>query len=492
MYSPLPIFPAPREALDAPGRFEFSSRLEARVPAGELSALTREVLGEMFFMHCQTACTLSFREDAALPAHTAVFGAPLPETERPEGEEGYLVRVTPEGVRLTSGSARGLLYAFYTFMQCVFYTCLREGEERFYCECGCVRDHPAIGRRAIHLCLFPKYLPLVKKALRLSAYLKMNCVIFEFWGTYPFKALPELHWADHSIDPEDTRRLIAEARALGMQVIPMYNHWGHAPMSRGRVGKHVVLDQNPRHALLYEPDGWTWCLSNPDTHRLLRSVREELIELCGEGEYFHLGCDEASPFGSCPQCRRLDFLKFIPDYLNSLAKELEAQGRRAIVWADQYLENGAWPAPTYGTSTKDYPTSRMLDSLDRRIILADWQYRMDRPELPSSEYFMREGFDVWPAAFDDAPNNFEVVAQAADRIGAYGYLATTWNHLPALLQRMPDLCGSAWCGQAYRRHPEQGILAYTLLRRLLPRAEGYCEAGYLPEEVDERGYRVIL
>ena len=88
MYSPLPIFPAPREALDAPGRFEFSSRLEARVPAGELSALTRELLGEMFFMHCQTACTLSFREDAALPAHTAVFGAPLPETERPGGGRG--------------------------------------------------------------------------------------------------------------------------------------------------------------------------------------------------------------------------------------------------------------------------------------------------------------------------------------------------------------------------------------------------------------------
>lgn len=492
MYSPLPIFPAPREMIDGEGRFEFGSRLEARVPEGELSPRTRELLSEIFHMHCQTACTLSFREVPGQAAHTALLGAPSLEGDLPEAEEAYSVQVTPLGVRLCSGSQRGLLYAFYTWMQCIFYTCLREGEERFYCESGLIRDCPALSRRGIHLCLFPRYYPLVKKALRLAAYLKMNYVILEFWGTYPFKALDSLHWKDASLSREQVQELIDTARALGMELIPMYNHWGHAPMSRGRVGKHVTLDQNPRHALLYEPDGWTWCLSNPDTHRLLRAVREELMELCGPGKYFHLGCDEASPFGSCPACRKLDFMQYIPGYLNGLAEELEREGRRAIVWADQYLESGAWPEPIYGTSTREYPTHGMLDSLDRRIILADWQYRMDRPELPSSEYFIRKGFDVWPAAFDDAPSNFEMIARAADRIGAYGYLATTWNHLPSLLQRMPEICASAWCGQRYTRHPEQGILAYTLLRRVMPLAGGYEEAGYLPAEADARGYRVIM
>ncbi len=176
---------------------------------------------------------------------------------------------------------------------------------------------------------------------------------FRVCSSYPFKALPELHWADNSFTEQEIRSLLQLARDLGMEIIPMYNHWGHAPMSRGRVGKHTLLDQNPRRALLLEPDGWTWCLSNPDTHKLLRDIREELMELSGPGSYFHLGCDEASPFGSCPKCRKLDFIGYIPEYIRGIADELERCGRRAIVWGDQYLERSAWPAPSQGTSTPE-------------------------------------------------------------------------------------------------------------------------------------------
>ena len=73
----------------------------------------------------------------------------------------------------------------------------------------------------------------------------------------------------------------------------MFNHLGHASASRSSYGRHVVLDQNPRLATLFEPDGWTWCLSNPETLELLRAIRSELIELFGEGGFFHIGCDEA-------------------------------------------------------------------------------------------------------------------------------------------------------------------------------------------------------
>ena len=33
----------------------------------------------------------------------------------------------------------------------------------------------------------------------------------------------------------------------------MKNHLGHAPQSRGGMGRHTVLDQNPRLADLFEP-----------------------------------------------------------------------------------------------------------------------------------------------------------------------------------------------------------------------------------------------
>ena len=88
-----------------------------------------------------------------------------------------------------------------------------------------------------------------------------------------------------------------------MEPVPMINHFGHAPQSRSCMGRHTILNAEPRLSLLFEPDGWTWCLSNPDTYRLLADMRAELCGLFGDGKYFHLGFDEAYSFATCPKCR---------------------------------------------------------------------------------------------------------------------------------------------------------------------------------------------
>ena len=110
---------------------------------------------------------------------------------------------------------------------------------------------------------------------------------------YQYDALPEMAWRGRSYSKQQIRPLIELANSFGVEVIPMTNHLGHASQSRGWAGKHTVLDQNPRLSTLFEPDGWTWCLSNPDTYGLLGDMRAELIEFCGPGKYFHLGFDEA-------------------------------------------------------------------------------------------------------------------------------------------------------------------------------------------------------
>ena len=56
----------------------------------------------------------------------------------------------------------------------------------------------------------------------------------------------------------------------------MSNQFGHATQSRDAYGRHVLLNRNPRLSRLFEPDGWTWCLSNPDTYRMLAEMRAEL------------------------------------------------------------------------------------------------------------------------------------------------------------------------------------------------------------------------
>ena len=62
--------------------------------------------------------------------------------------------------------------------------------------------------------------------------------------------LAELAWP-FAHTKEEIRPLIEEARALGMEVIPMFNHLGHASANREMYGKHVVLDQNPKLEYLF-------------------------------------------------------------------------------------------------------------------------------------------------------------------------------------------------------------------------------------------------
>ena len=54
-----------------------------------------------------------------------------------------------------------------------------------------------------------------------------------------------------------------------------------------------VLNKHPEYAPLFEPDGWSWCLSNPAARRYIEDIVTELCDIFDEPEFFHIGCDEA-------------------------------------------------------------------------------------------------------------------------------------------------------------------------------------------------------
>ena len=83
-------------------------------------------------------------------------------------------------------------------------------------------------------------------------------------------------------------------------------------------------------------------------------------------------------------------------YLNGLAAELDEQGRRAFIWGDQFLDAQAWKGTGYiATSRPDQMTHLALEKLDRRLIIADWQYSLTEEEkIRSAELFSEKGFDV--------------------------------------------------------------------------------------------------
>ncbi len=426
-----------------------------------------------------SALTIAVREEKNAPL-TAWIG------QRGElSAEYYALRVTESGVTLCGKDEKALLDGFTTLVQLIVPDELKQGCESFHITAAQVCDAPSLGMRAIHLCVFPDsdYFTL-EKAIHLAGFLKLTHLVLEFWGTLRYECLPELGWKDKSLSMAQAKHLVDLARSYGMEVIPMFNHLGHATGCRVIRGKHVVLDQNPRLATLFEPDGWTWCVSNPATQNVLREVRAELMALCGDGSYFHLGMDEAYSFASCERCKARGAENLLVEHINSLTAELSAQGRRPILWGDEFLNSAAFDCPDWicAAGVSGHNCADALDRIDRRAIFADWQYYYKSGVNPTAPYFIDHGFDTVLCPWDD-PANIAQLSDDARKFGASGVMLTTWNHLPGYLKVISRAADAVW----QRSYPDPGgdrTETAALLRKLYDAQGDFTRAGFLATELD--------
>ena len=479
------IFPQPKSLTEQAGAFCFGSRVVMHVNCN-LSERRKTLLCSLWNRFSLTGSTLEIAENSLLPAFCARIGqAELPALE---AADEYAAVVTPAGIGLAAKDETGLLHAFYSLIQAIDPISLDYGSEALEIPCLTIHDHPSMDMRSIHVCVFPETtLTLLEKCFTMAGLLKCSHIVLEFWGTIQYDALPEMAWSGRSYSKRQIKPLIELANDFGMEVVPMTNHLGHASQARGGMGKHAVLDQNPRLATLFEPDGWTWCLSNPRVHTLLRRFREELIELCGEGKYFHLGCDEAYSYASCRRCTGKDRVEMLARYLNGLAAELDEQGRRGFIWGDQFLETEAWKGTGYiATSRPDQMTHLALEKLDRRLIIADWQYHLTEEEkIRSAESFREKGFDVVLCPWDGGgAKNTVCLAKAADRQHLSGLMVTTWHHLPTMMMHFPDHLSAAWNGADYTPDPHVPFTSSVLIRKLMPKPSRFEDSGFYSWEVD--------
>ena len=411
---------------------------------------------------------------------------PLPSREAPAT---YALRVDDAGAAATAKDAVALHHAWFTLLQLLQATESGTADKPSFTLAHVeIQDWPRLAFRGIHLCVFKETPPLmIEKAIRLAAFLKYSHVVLEFWGMLKLEALKELAWPE-AWTKADAGRLVTMARDLGLEVVPMFNCWGHAASSRISYGRHVVLDQNPRLAPLFEPDGWTWCLTNPRARDLLLRVCDELSEFAGPGQYFHIGCDEAYSHASCDRCRTTDRIKLFTDHLNRLDAHLEKRGRRTIMWGDALLERAKWPRPLAANGTPALPTHESIHGLSRRIMIADWHYDVNSGDLATLGHFRAQGFATIACPWNTSAN-IRTLASAAVKHQSEGLLLTTWHHLVQTIPRLPFVAATTWCeNQAVHelRQMDSELLratTATYLRKLVPAHGQFDRAGWNPFEM---------
>ncbi len=293
-----------------------------------------------------------------------------------------------------------------------------------------IDDAPAMAFRGMHICWFPENTPVqIERYIRLAAYYKLNAVVLEPWGTFVSEKHPELAWPGSSMTVQEVRRLVKIASGLGVTLIPQFNLFGHAAGSRVGSGKHVVMDLHPELQPLFEPFGWTWCLSNPETASLIEEVVVEMHEAFGRPPYFHAGCDEAEDMGTCAVCRRTDYTAVVQKFLTRIHGALAARGCKMMVWHDMLVSAGdkRWKGYVANGSAQ---SEALLDALPKDLIICDWQY--DAPKKnetwPTLRYFKSKGFPVMACPWENAAG-YRSLGALVRQEGLAGMLCTTWHHL---------------------------------------------------------------
>lgn len=386
----------------------------------------------------------------------------------------YTVNIDSNGICVYAESEKSLICGFMTLLDRLQAIDGDEGTavKLDFCQ---IRDKAQMKNRMVHFCIFPETeLWELHRFVRFCAALRYTHVILEFWGMLKYDCMKELSWS-HGFTKEEVKPIIKEANELGLEVIPMFNHWGHASAGRVMHGKHVVLDQNPSLQSYFSESGWCWDISKPKVKALLRKIRIELMELCGNGKYFHIGCDEAYNYSFTKEG-----MDDICDFLNEIGTELQAYGRRAIVWSDMFLYRYPHynPKNFYECNAPSPEAEQyMLSRLQRHLIIADWQYEIKVAPEETAPIFKNAGFDCLLCPYDKGMPQMNSIISTAKELGLMGFIHTTWHTLSS---GFPFVTVAAVTGFENRtvNHREVRANSAALLRKVYPVNGDYRKAGW--------------
>ncbi len=400
-----------------------------------------------------------------------ILGQPNMPALPPEKE--FIIHIDENGAAVIGRDYSTLVRGFLAMLLKIEYS----DDGRLFMPCMTRESAYSLKNRMIHICVFPENdLYFIKKLIRLSAVCQYTHIVIEFWGMLKYDCLAELAWP-HAFTKAQAKELIDECRDLGLEPIPMFNHLGHASASRLILGKHVVLDQNPRLQRLFTPDGWAWNIRSDEVFGLLKSIRAELYELFGKSEYLHLGCDEAYFISNNTELRQA-----LPGFLEKLTSEVEEEGCRPMIWMDMLLEKGKFPKCYCCGEPEE--CDRLRRSTAKSTVFVDWQYDTKEAPITSLASLKDCGHDVMGAPWYNHPAHIQTIKEN----NLFGLMLTTWhflnNHLPYIYS-----CAMALGAEDFNWSASSGVneKSATLMRRISFEGNSYTDCGWSKEQIHLTG-----
>ena len=241
---------------------------------------------------------------------------------------------------------------------------------------------------------FTKILTVMEDAARWG----YNTILLEYSDRFPFEGRLAGIKAPDALTKDEVHTLLAKAKSLGLQVIPLQQCLGHLYYVL-RCKEFAALGDGYRENCREDspavfashidtpPSAWSLCPSHPESLGIFQEMAKQILALHPGCRYFHLGGDEVALDPECPICA-----EHLPEggvghllgrhYL-SAAKWLRSLGPDPILWSDMILA---------------YPET--LASLRGHVTVMDWDYwSTDRPSADYVIWGVRDNIhnpEKWP------------------------------------------------------------------------------------------------
>lgn len=347
---------------------------------------------------------LSFAQEPEEAFHARVRNCfPEAETASPEG---YLLTADNEEIRIFSRSEAGLFYGLQTLLDRV--------AEDGLCELE-LYETPVASERGLKLYLpppTPEGFAEFRKIIDLAAQCKYNFIMLELGGAMEYRSHPEINegwieyasvmneypgktldiqnrfpWRKNSIHTENgggrvltqgqLSELAAYCRERYLEVVPEMPSLSHSDYLLTR---HRELAE--RHD---DPFPDTCCPSNPEYHRLLFDLLDEVIALL-KPRRINIGHDEYYSIGLCPQCKGKSIRELYARDINEIAEYLRTRNVGTIMWGEKLLDShwrdgtpiGGAACPA-GKNMEALPaTFPAIDAVDPSVEIFHWYWGVDR------------------------------------------------------------------------------------------------------------------
>ncbi len=269
---------------------------------------------------------------------------------------------------------------------------------------------------------------------------KINQLQLYMEHTFAYQGHERVWQGSSPLTPTQIRRLDAACQAVGIELVPNQNSFGHF---------HRWLIHEPYRQLAECPEGiehpfsarrepFSLCATDPGTLKLLDDLYGQLLP-CFASHKLNVGLDETFDLGQCRTadvCEERGKSSVYLDFVRQIRDLADRHGRRIQMWGDIVLEK----------------PERIGDLPDDVTVLA-WGYEADHPFADQAERFRASGhpFYLCPGTSSwlsfagrthNAVHNLASAALAGEASEAEGYLICDWGdrgHLQPWVASFPGL-----------------------------------------------------